>query len=181
MAIPVPRWKFTIGDYERMGEAGILGPDDRVELVDGEVVEVAPIGSRHAACVNRVNRLLSDRTGDLAVVSVQNPIRLGDLSQPQPDLALLVPRADYYASHHPEVADVLLVVEVSWSTGAYDRLVKMPLYARHGVRQSWLVDLDGGSVELYRPGQVPEIVTGAGPVPVDALPDLVLTAEDILA
>jgi len=134
--MPVSRWKFTVDEYARMAEAGILGEDDRVELLEGEIVEMAPIGPPHAGCVNRLTRLLTSRLGDRAVVGVQNPIRLGSLSEPQPDLTLLRPRRDLYSEGHPEADDVLLVVEVASSTSAFDRQVKMPLYAQAGIPQA---------------------------------------------
>lgn len=184
--MPAPRWKFTVDDYARMAQAGILGEDDRVELLEGEIVEMAPIGPLHAACVKRLNRLFAARLGDLAVVSVQDPIRLGSRSEPQPDLALLRPRDDLYSALHPEPADVLLVVEVAFSTGPFDRLVKMPLYAEWRIPQAWLVDLDAGVIEVYRlraEGRYgePEVVAGRDRVVIDAFDAVELTAADILA
>jgi Uma2 family endonuclease len=133
-----------------MAVAGILTEDDRVELIEGEIVEMPPIGSRHAACVKRLNRLFSSRVGDLAVVLVQDPIRLSDVAEPEPDLALLEPRADFYAAAHPGPAEVLLVVEVADTSVGYDRSVKIPLYARAGIRELWLVDLERERIEVLR-------------------------------
>jgi len=183
--MPVSRWRFTVDDYERMAQVGILQEDDPVELLEGEVVEMAPIGPLHASCVNRLTRLLISRLGDLAVVSVQNPVRLGQLSEPQPDLALLRPRDDLYSDRHPVPDDVLLVVEVSLSTGRIDRLVKMPLYAQWHLPQAWLVDLDAGFVEVYRPSAEasygdPEREEGDRRVVIDAFPDVLVTAAEIL-
>ena len=168
-----------------MGEAGIFGEDDRVELIDGEIVEMAPIGPLHAGCVNRLTRLFTSRLGERAVVTVQNPIRLGRLSEPQPDLALLRPRDDLYAQGHAGPDDVVLVVEVSHSTSSFDRLTKMPLYAQWRVAQAWLIDLDAGVVEVYRLtvdggyGE-PDLVAGGGRVALDAFPEVEITAADIL-
>ena len=124
-----------------MGEAGILREDDRVELIEGDIITMSPIGGRHAACVRRLQRLLHKSIGESAIVSTQNPIHLGDYSEPQPDLALLRPRGDFYASH-PFPTDVLLVVEVAETTLAFDREVKIPMYARAMIPEVLLVDLE---------------------------------------
>lgn len=133
-----------------MVAAGILREDSRVELIEGEIVEMGPIGSRHAGCVNRLTTLLASLVQQKAVVAVQNPIRLSPRSLPQPDLALLKYREDFYAGAHPGPADVLLVVEVSDESAAYDRDVKVPLYARAGIAEVWLVVLPEKLVEVYR-------------------------------
>lgn len=146
----IRRRLFSVEEYHRMAQAGVFGEDDRLELIEGEIVEMAPIGSRHAACVDRLNRLFSTRVAEQATVRVQSPIRLGDWSEPQPDVALLRPRQDFYASAHPGPEDVLLVVEVAETSAAYDREVKVPLYARHGVPEVWLVDLGAEVVEVFR-------------------------------
>lgn len=150
MAVQLQRHRFTASEYHRMAEAGILSEDDRVELIEGELVEMTPIGSRHAACVKRLNQLLSQQVGQHALVSVQDPIRLGERSEPEPDLAVLRPRADFYASAHPGAEDALLVVEVAEASLDYDRAVKLPLYARFGIPEVWLVDLTDEGVEVYR-------------------------------
>ena len=124
------RWRFTVHDYHRMGEAGILQEDDRVELIEGELVQMTAIGTRHFSCVNRLNRLLVMNVRDEAVVSVQNPVRLNEYTEPQPDATVIRPR-DYRESL-PMPEDVLLLIEVSDTTLAYDRGVKLPLYARSG-------------------------------------------------
>ena len=111
MAVQLLRRRFTVHEYHRMGQVGILGEDDRLELLDGEIVEMAPIGSRHQSVVNRLNSLFANSVGDSAVVSVQGPVRLEDRSEPQPDLMLLRKRVDFYASAHPGPQDVLLLVE----------------------------------------------------------------------
>ncbi len=149
MSVQPARYRFTVEEYERMGATGVLGPDDRVELIDGEIVAMAPIGSPHAGCVNRLTHLLSTLAGGRAVVQVQNPVRLDARSEPQPDLALLRPRADFYAAGHPGPADVLLVVEVADTTLDYDLGVKVPLYAGAGIPATWVVDLSGGVVHAF--------------------------------
>lgn len=108
MPIQLLKRRFTVEEYRQMAQAGILGEDDRVELIEGEIVEMTPIGSRHAACVKRLNHLLTQQVRERALVSVQDPIRLSAHSEPQPDLALLVPRPDFYARRHPGAAEVLL-------------------------------------------------------------------------
>ena len=141
------RWRFTVHDYHRMGEAGILHEDDRVELIEGELVEMTAIGTRHFSCVNRLNRLLVMNVDDEAIVSVQNPVRLNEHTEPQPDLTVIRPR-DYRESL-PMPEDVLLLIEVSDTTLAYDREVKLPLYARAGIREVWIVDLPGETIERF--------------------------------
>lgn len=141
---------FTVEQYHRMAEAGILGEDDRVELIDGEIVEMTPIDSRHAACVNKLNELFSQRVRNSAIVSVQNPVRLSTDSEPQPDLALLRPRADFYASRAPGPRDVLLLVEVADASLAYDRDFKLARYARRDIPEVWIVDLEGERVLVFR-------------------------------
>jgi Uma2 family endonuclease len=149
MAVEILRRRFTVEEFRRMGQAGIFKDDDRVELLNGEVTQMTPIGSLHAACVNRLNLLFAP-LGGRALVAVQNPVTLGSHSEPQPDLALLRPRADFYAHAHPTAADLFLVVEVADTTAAADRSVKLPLYARAGIPEVWLVDPDGQAVEVYR-------------------------------
>ena len=149
MALQVPKHLFNIDEYYRMYEAGIFSEDDRVELIDGEIVEMSPIGSEHAACVLRLNTLLSRLVGTQALVNVQSPVKVSSHSEPQPDIALLVPRDDFYARAHPEPAEVLLIVEVADTTLSYDRDIKSLLYARAGIPEFWLVDLPGEAIEIY--------------------------------
>ncbi|RME65390.1 MAG: Uma2 family endonuclease [Caldilineae bacterium] len=150
MTVQLARRLFTTTEYEQMVAAGLLGEDDRVELLDGEIVQMSPIGSRHAACVNRLTRLLTRVVGQKAIVSVQNPVRLDDYSEPEPDLAVLVYREDFYAEAHPTPQDVLLLIEVVDTSAEQDRSVKLPLYARAGIPETWLVDLEAGVVDAYR-------------------------------
>lgn len=132
-----------------MTDAGILSEGDRVELIDGEVVEMSPIGSRHAACVDRLNKLLNRLVAQDVIVRVQNPIVLDDYSEPQPDVSLLRPRPDFYAQGHPSPADVLLVVEVADSSTQFDREIKLPLYAQAMLPEVWLVNLPDDTIERY--------------------------------
>ena len=147
--LSIPRRLLTVDEYHAIGTAGVLKEDDRIELIEGELIEMAPIGSRHVAKVNWLARLLSQHVGDHAIVSVQNPVALPPHSEPQPDIALLKPRADYYEGKLPGPEDILLVIEVSDTTLAYDRDSKMPIYARHGIVEAWLVDIQTQTVSIY--------------------------------
>jgi Uma2 family endonuclease len=142
--------RFTIDDLERMVRAGILREDARVELIEGELLDMNPIGWAHQACVNRLTEALVRSLSGRAIVQPQGPVRLSERSLPQPDLALLRPRPDFYARSGPGPADVLLLVEVSDTTLAYDRDVKVPLYARAGIPEVWLVDLAVEQVLVFR-------------------------------
>ena len=148
---PVQSWekRFSISEYYRMAEAGILGEDERVELVEGVIVEMAAMVSHHAACADRLNQYLNRLVGKEVLVRVQSPIRLDGASEPEPDLALLKPREDFYSSEHPGPGDVLLVVEVSDTSAEYDVEVKLPLYARAGIPETWLVNLTTETVEAH--------------------------------
>ena len=149
MTVALTRYRFSVSEYHQMVEAGVFGEDDRIELIEGEIVEMAPIGSRHAACVKKLNQLFASALGDRVIVSVQDPIGIAG-SEPEPDVALLRPRDHFYAEKHPGPEDVLLVVEVADSSFQYDREVKMPLYARFGIPEAWLVDLGNDEVVIYR-------------------------------
>jgi Uma2 family endonuclease len=149
MSVQIARRHFNVTEYYRMTEAGILSESDRVELIDGEVIEMSPIGSRHAACVDRLNQALSLFAGKNLIVRVQNPIRLNEYAELQPDLCLLQPRADFYAQAHPIAADARLVVEVADSSIKFDREVKLPLYAQASVPEVWIVNLPADAVEIY--------------------------------
>jgi Uma2 family endonuclease len=185
VTVAAERRLFTVGEYERMAEAGIFDEDDRLELIEGEVVRMAAIGNRHASCVRRLDHLFSTRLGERALVDTQNPVRLGDLSEPQPDVAVLRPRADFYASGTPTAADVLLLVEVAESSLAYDRHTKVPLYAAKSVSEVWLVDLTAGTVEVFGdPSQAGyrhtrRLGRGDSLAPL-AFPDLLLRPDDLL-
>jgi Uma2 family endonuclease len=150
MAMPLAHRRFTVDEYHRMAEVGILGEDDRVELLDGEIVLMSPMGSRHASTVARLNERFRDLAGRRATVWVQLPIRLSRYSEPEPDLALLKRREDFYAERHPEPGDVLLVVEVADTSRRTDRERKIPLYARAGLPEVWLVDLPRDVIEVHR-------------------------------
>ena len=144
------RHRWTVAEYHRMGEVGLLNEDSRVELIDGEIVEMAPIGSFHGGEVKYFNNRLVSLLHGKAIVSVQDPIILGGHAEPQPDIALLRWRDDFYRTANPHAEDVLLIIEVSDSTLRYDRDVKVPLYASHGIPEVWLLDLQQRQLEIYR-------------------------------
>lgn len=150
MAAPPTTRRFTVDEYHRMVAAGILGEDDRVELLDGRILEMTPIGPAHAGCVKRLNRALARALGDAVTISVQDPVVLGEYAEPQADIAVLRPRTDGYGHRHPQPADVLLLVEVADTSLDRDRREKIPAYARAGIAETWLVDLAGQQVEVYR-------------------------------
>jgi len=147
------RHRLTVADYYLMGEIGILAPDTRVELIDGEIIDMAPIGSPHVWAVLHLDRLFQEAAKNNAFVLVQSPIALDDHSAPQPDLALLRPRGEHYRSSLAVPSDVLLIVEVAQSSLRYDRDDKIPLYARHGIPEVWLADLETKRLVRYRNAQ----------------------------
>ena len=144
------RHAFTVDEWHRMGEAGLFGEDARMELLDGEVIEMPPIGSPHAGCVNVLNRLLMTGLGHRAVLAVQNPVLLDNRSEPQPDIAVLAPRADMYSKSHATPEEILLLIEVADTTLAFDRGRKASYYAGVGVGETWVVDLAGQQVLVMR-------------------------------
>ncbi|HBK98670.1 MAG TPA: Uma2 family endonuclease [Microcoleaceae bacterium UBA10368] len=150
MSVQLQKRLFTVKEYHLMTEAGILSEGDRVELIEGEIIQMAAIGTRHASCVNRLARRFSLIPEDLATFAIQNPVKLTDRTEPQPDVVLLQPRADYYATAHPVPSEVLLLIEVSDSTFDYDRDVKVSIYSRSGIQEVWLVDLVKNCLEVYR-------------------------------
>ncbi len=150
MSVQTQRWLFTVQEYHLMNEAGVFGEDDRVELIEGEIIQMAAIGTRHASCVKRLIAVFYDLERRRAIIGVQDPIQLTERTEPQPDVVLLQPRADYYETAHPIPSEVLLLVEVSDSTVNFDRDVKVPNYARSGIQEVWLWDLEANRLEVYR-------------------------------
>ena len=150
MAIQLARYRFTVGEYHQMAEAGVFGEDDRIELIEGEILEMSPIGSHHAARVARLQQRFGRVLAGRVLVWTQNPIRLDDRSEPQPDLVLLEPRDDFYESALPGPEKVVLVVEIADSSAEYDRQIKAPLYGRSGIPEYWLVDLIRRVITVYR-------------------------------
>jgi Uma2 family endonuclease len=149
MSSQLAKYWITADEFEQMGRAGIFHPDARLELLEGEIYQMSPIGVPHAACVDFLSRFFNRHFGDRMIVRGQNPIRLSDLSEPQPDIALLRWRDDFYRHAHPTPADVLLVIEVADTSVESDRSYKVPLYARAGISEAWLVNLPEESIELF--------------------------------
>lgn len=149
MISPTLRRQFTVGDYARMREAGILTEDDRVELLDGEIYLMSPLGPLHIAIVNRLNKLLMRQVGDDAILSIQNSVQLNDYSEPQPDVAILSLRGDFYEQAFARPDDILLIIEVADSSLEYDRDQKLPRYAMSNIAEVWIVDVDQRIVEQY--------------------------------
>jgi len=185
MVVVQQRRLVTVDEYDRMAEAGILGEDDRVELIEGEIVEMVPIGSAHVGCVMRLhNRLLSLEYHHKALIGMQNPIHLNPMSEPQPDLMLLKPREDFYEQSHPTPSDVLFVVEISDSSQEYDRLMKIPLYGKASIPETWLVDVRKKIVEIYTQPSEAGYQTVQTSIPGDtisplAFPDLTISVNDL--
>ena len=176
---------FTVADYHRMSEIGLFQDTPRVELIQGQIIDMVAIGSPHFGMVNRLNRLLVPLVGARGLVSVQNPVRLDGGSEPQPDVAVLKPRADDYETGAPGPGDVLLLIEVADTSLDFDRSVKAPLYARSGIAEYWIVNLPervvevhreptGGRYALVRPAGLGDILD------LLMLPGLALAATDLL-
>jgi len=185
MRAEVTRKLFTTDDYYRMAEVGILTPYDRVELIEGEIIRMSPIGLRHAACVNRAADLLMLKFRGRATVTVQNPAQLNQFNEPQPDILLLKPREDYYAEKHPSAEDTLLLLEVADSSLGFDLKVKIPLYATMGVLEVWVADLRSNVIRVFRSPEGRRYQTvltfSAGEtLSVPAFPDVVFNVSDLI-
>jgi Uma2 family endonuclease len=182
----VPRHRLTLHDYHRLGEAGILGEDDRVELLAGQLVDMSPIGPRHALAVDALNELLVSAVAARAWVRPQNPVELDDGSEPQPDLALVRRPWRGYPTAHPRPGDIFLLVEVADSSLDVDRGAKLELYARAGIPELWIIDLTTDGVFVHRnpAGSRYESVTRiepSGVLEVEALPGVVIAAASLFA
>jgi Uma2 family endonuclease len=185
MSVQVERRLFSVAEYHKMIAAGVFGEDNRVELIAGEVVRMAAMGSRHAACVQRLTHWLVEHSGGRFRVRVQCPVELSELWEPEPDLALVRPRRDDYASGHPKAADVLLVIEVADTSSAHDRRLKARQYAHEGVPELWVIELERERIGVLR-GPGPEgyrdiqwLRRGRRIAPL-ALPDLEIEVAAIL-
>jgi Uma2 family endonuclease len=144
------RHLFSVNDYYRMAESDILSEDAHVELINGELFDMAPIGSIHAGLVTRLSRIMIKTLSEQAIVTVQNPLRLSEFSAPEPDIAVLKPRADDYMRSLPTAQDVLLLVEVADTSLDYDRNIKLPLYAKHQIPELWLIDVKEQRLDIYQ-------------------------------
>jgi Uma2 family endonuclease len=144
------RHRFTVAEYHRMAETGMLASDARVELIEGEIIDMPPIGSPHAGTVKYIGNKIRIAVEDRAILSIQDPVFLDLHSEPQPDVALLRPRVDFYRSSHPTPVDVLLIIEVADTSLAYDTQIKLPLYAHHSIPEVWLIDLFNRRFTVHR-------------------------------
>lgn len=179
------RHRLTVHDYHRMAETGVLAPDARVELIEGEIIDTAPLGKDHLSVVDQLTRLFVSAVGDEAIVRVQGSVRLSQITEPEPDLMLLKPRADFYRSRLATGDDMLLVIEVSESSLRYDREIKVPLYARHGTPEAWIFDLQHNQLLVY--GGLADgayrtnaVVTEPKQMIVAALPDIAIDLAGVL-
>ena len=184
-ASPPRTRKFTVAEYYRMGDVGILKPDERVELIEGELIVMPPIGPGHAWDVALSISLFSRLAGDRFILQIQNPVQLDDGSEPQPDIMLIRPRAEGYGEAHPTPADVLLVIEVADSSLEYDRQVKAHLYGRSGVPETWVKNLPEDCIERFTEpgpdGYAQHTVHRRGETLTPAsLPDVELAVSDLL-
>lgn len=175
----------NLDEWRRLGEANIFPPGSRIELINGEILDMAPIGFNHAGHLKRVNNLLTILVTGKAIVSVQDPLQLGDLSEPEPDFMLLKPNADYYSSCHPVAADVLLLIEVSDTSLQFDQNQKLRLYALHNIPEYWLLNLNNVCLEVYRKpnGEVYAEKTtlyAGDSITLSQLPDINIQVADIL-
>ena len=169
------RHRLSVDDFYKMGDAGIFTEDDRVELIEGELIDMSPIGSPHAYILDKLNAIFVKQAPATALVRIQNPIRLDQYNEPQPDLVVAIHRD--YSKGHPAPKDVLLVAEVADSSLRYDRNTKAPLYAQHAIPEMWLFDVEAQTVEVFlepatdryrhtrrvqngtlSPGKVPDII-----------------------
>jgi Uma2 family endonuclease len=185
MTVQLLRRKFTVEQYHKMIESGILTADDRVQLIKGEIIEMSPIGTKHASCVNRLNNLLIQLLGKRVIVAIQNPVELDDSSEPQPDVALLKPRDDFYENAHPQAQDILLLIEVADSTIQFDREVKISLYAVANIIVVWLIDINEQTIEVYQQPNVTgyqqiEKFTLGETLVIPGFPDVTITVDEIL-
>jgi Uma2 family endonuclease len=186
MSAAFPQKHLTdLDEWRRMGEAGIFSPESRLELIEGEILHMSPIGFNHAGHTRRLNSLFTLLTIDKAIVSVQNPVQLGDLSEPEPDLVLLHPENDFYTSRHPKAEDILLLIEVSDSTLNFDRSQKMRLYAAYKIPEYWIVNLLDNCLEVYRQPQDGNYLQtmqlkGGDAINLLSLPELQIQASTVL-
>lgn len=148
MSIQIQRHLFTIADYHKMGAEGIL-PERGIELINGEIIKMSPIGSKHAAKVDKLVRLLNEQLSKALIVRSQNPFIANNLSEPEPDIALVNYRDDFYENELPHGTDIHLIIEVADTTFAYDTKVKLPLYAESGIPEYWVIDLNKKQVHVY--------------------------------
>jgi Uma2 family endonuclease len=179
------RKRFTVTEFQRMVETGILEEGSPYELLNGEIIHMATIGSKHAAKVNRISAHLHQTVEKTYIVRIQNPIELGAFSQPEPDIAILRWQDDFYESGHPTAQDIYLLIEVSDTTLDYDRTTKLPIYAESGIAEYWIVNLPDNQIEVYRnpSGKVYQSIqtfTKDQTLTIELLPEITIAVDDIL-
>ncbi len=185
MGVEVARRRFTVEEFHKMIDAGVFLEDDRLELLDGEIIEMTPIRGEHHSCVKRLNRWAHEALGRRMTVSVQDPVTLNERSEPYPDLMLLRYREDAYLGKDPSPEDVLLLIEVALSSANYDREVKIPHYARTGIPEAWIVLLEDEVVEVYLSPSAgryprPKRFRRGQTLKPTAFPDITLTVDEVL-
>ncbi|NEQ41127.1 MAG: Uma2 family endonuclease [Okeania sp. SIO3I5] len=185
MAVQLLRQLFTVDQYDKMLEAGIFTGNERVELIRGEIIKMSPMGIRHPACVKRLNKLFFLRLGEAVTVGIQDPVRLNNTSEPQPDVSLLQERPDFYETQKPQPENVFLLIEVSDTTIKYDREIKVPLYAENNIVEVWLVNLTEECLEVYRQPrangyEIVQTFQRGENVTIQALPNVTFTVDEIL-
>jgi Uma2 family endonuclease len=177
--------RYSVDDYEEMIRLGVLTENDRVELIRGEIVPKMAIGPKHSRCVKRLNRVLVPRTIGIAVVGIQDPVRLVD-SEPEPDVSLARPPEEQYASRHPGPADIFLIIEVSDSSLNDDRNIMLPMYAQAGISEYWIVNLVDDCLEVYRDPQPDgtyreaRVLRRGESTNIAALPGVVVAVDEVL-
>lgn len=174
----------SVDEYHKMAEVGILTEEDRVELIGGEIINMSPIGSRHAACVKKITAILAPLMGNKGILGIQDPIFLNEHSEPEPDVSILKPSNDFYASEHPRSDDIYLVIEVSDSSYEYDRWYKLPLYAESQIQEVWLIHLEEKEIQIFKEPKGKEYkymqtITIGGQLVIEAL-NLSIPADEIL-
>lgn len=181
----VAAYRFSVEEFNKLGQAGIFDEDDRVELLDGEIIVMSPIGSRHAGTVLQILRLLQKRLGDNAFLNPQNPAVLDDFSEPLPDITVLKPRADHYKAEHPRAEDIFLLIEVSDTTLTYDRGRKLRKYAEREISEVWIVDVNASRIERFlAPAagaySISEKKDRGDEISISAFPDVVFKVEELI-
>ena len=181
----LPHHKYTVDEYHYFIEHNVFKPEERIELWEGEFIEMSPIGKRHASCLNYLIEFLRDILGKSVIISPQNPIVLNDFSEPQPDVCLLKRREDFYRQTGAVAKDVILAIEVADTTVKFDRDVKFPRYASNGIRESWLIDLENDRVEIHsEPTEngysLVKILHRGQTAESTVLPEIKIPVEDIL-
>jgi Uma2 family endonuclease len=180
------RHKFSTNDYHQMIELGILTKDDHVELINGEIIAMAAIGSHHSGCTNKSSQFFNKRLSARVIVSTQNPIALEDGTEPEPDIALLIPRDDFYAKGHPTPADIFFVLEIADTSFLYDKEVKLMKYARASIAEAWLLNLNQDEILACRDPssdgyQGIQTIQRGQTLSLLAFPDITVSVDDLLA